>query len=85
MLPGQVLNDGSQPRQPRRKRTKVKLDSQVFYQPGGRTTANQLRTPEKPRSLSVTSESGVEMTPLEQLGSDEVSFMEMNVSKNGSC
>ena len=83
VLPGQVPADGNQStptRQPRRKRTKVQLNSQVFYQPGVPRTKHSgvtasLRAPvgtEKLRPSSVTSESGVEMTPFEQHGAVEV-------------
>lgn len=75
VLPGQVPTDVAQPRQPRRKRTKVKLNSQVFYQPGVQpsSVAGTLRLPsaEKQRTPSVTSESGVEMMPLEQMGPEQ--------------
>ncbi len=85
MLPGQVPADGAQStptRQPRRKRTKVQLNSQVFYQPGVPRTKQSgvtasLRAPvgtEKLRPSSVTSESGVEMTPFEQRRPVEVSL-----------
>lgn len=86
VLPGQVPADGtqsSQARQPRRKRTKVQLSSHVFYQPGvprskqSGVTAS-LRAPvgtEKLRPASVTSESGVEMTPFEQHGPVEVTVV----------
>ena len=75
VLPGQVPTVVAQPRQPRRKRTKVKLNSEVFYQPGGRPdNPGTLRLPpgEKQRTPSLTSESGVEMTPLEQIDTVEV-------------
>lgn len=73
----------AQARQLRRKRTKGQLNSvDVFYQPGvplskrSGVTAS-LRAPvgtEKLRPSSVTSESGVEMTPFEQHGPGEVSL-----------
>lgn len=99
VLPGQVPADGAQStqaRQPRRKRTKGQLNSvEVFYQPGVPLTKRSgvtasLRAPvgtEKLRPSSVTSESGVEMTPFEQHGPTEVSlfsicFMFMKLLSN---
>ncbi|XP_028402383.1 uncharacterized protein LOC114525324 [Dendronephthya gigantea] len=99
VLPGQVPADGAQStqsRQPRRKRTKVQLNCDVFYQPGVPRTKHSgvtasLRAPvgsEKLRPASVTSESGVEMTPTEQHGSMESRMKQNNgmaksVSKRG--
>lgn len=85
VLPGQVPADGSQSttsRQLRRKRPKVQLNATVFYQPGVPRTKHSgvtasLRAPVgagKLRPSSVTSESGVEMTPFEQRSPAEVSL-----------